>query len=141
MSTAVIDTIESPTVADLLEKLGSVPANRVRLRPPPGQATERDVLQIHAQTKRLCELIDGVLVEKPMGLRRSFLAMYIGHLLWVFVMPRRLGIITGEAGMMRLESGRCACRMSRSFPGRNFRIGEFRQSQFPTCIRISPLRS
>jgi len=106
MSTAVIDTIESPTVADLLEKLGSVPANRVRLRPPPGQATERDVLQIHAQTKRLCELIDGVLVEKPMGLRESFLAMYIGHLLWVFVMPRRLGIITGEAGMMRLESGR-----------------------------------
>jgi Uma2 family endonuclease len=106
MSTAVIDEVDSPTVADLLEKLGNVPANRVRLRPPPGQATERDVLEIHARTKRLCELIDGVLVEKATGLRESFLAMYIGQVLWNFVMPRRLGIITGEAGMMRLESGR-----------------------------------
>jgi Uma2 family endonuclease len=106
MSAAVIDEMEAGTVAELLKRLGDVPAYRVRLHPLPGQATERDVLEIHAKTKRLCELVDGVLVEKTMGLRESFLALYIGRLIGNFIEPRRLGIVAGEAGMMRLESGR-----------------------------------
>jgi Uma2 family endonuclease len=42
-----------------------------------------------------------VLVEKAMGFLESQLAMTLGHLILGFVQPRRLGIVTGEQGMIR----------------------------------------
>ena len=57
------------TMADLLEELGDIPPFRVRLRPPPGDATESDVLALHDKENRLFELVDGVLVEKASGMR------------------------------------------------------------------------
>ena len=47
----------------------------MRLRPPPGTATEKDVLEVEAHEDRLCEVVDGVWVEKAMGWRESILAM------------------------------------------------------------------
>ena len=41
------------TMADLLERLGDIPPNRVRLRPAPGTATEADVVAIEVHEKRL----------------------------------------------------------------------------------------
>jgi Uma2 family endonuclease len=93
------------TLADLLEQLGDIAPERVRLRPPPGTATEQDVLEVHARTGRLCELVDGVLVEKGMGFRESLLACVLITLLSNFVRPRNLGLVTGESGMMRLAAG------------------------------------
>lgn len=55
------------TLKDLLEQLGGIPPSRVLLRPALGQATEADVIAIGRSENRLCELVDGVLVEKPMG--------------------------------------------------------------------------
>lgn len=104
MATALAEDRQGSTVADLLDRLGNVPASRVRLHPPPGQATERDVLDIHARTDRLFELIDGVLVEKAMGYRESFLALRIGRLLDAYVSLHQLGIVTGADGMMRLSA-------------------------------------
>jgi Uma2 family endonuclease len=100
---ATAATIE--TLADLLAQLGGIAPERVRFRPPPGTATEQDVLDVHAREGRLCELVAGVLVEKAMGLRESFLASVLITLLWSFVQPRKLGLVTGEAGTMRLELG------------------------------------
>jgi Uma2 family endonuclease len=100
-STAAIDTL-----ADLLEQLGDIAPERVRFRPPPGTATEEDVLAIrNSPERRLCELVDGVLVEKAMGLRESYLAGILITILWAFVRPRNLGIVTGADGMMRLSPG------------------------------------
>src|SRR5208282_5840627 len=65
------------TVADLLERLGGIPASRVRLVPTPGTATEQDVIDVHDRTNRLCELVDGVLVEKVMGFDESRFAAWI----------------------------------------------------------------
>ena len=48
---------EPVTVADLLEQLGNIPADRVRLRPPPGQATEADVLA--EMTRKTAEYFDS----------------------------------------------------------------------------------
>ena len=48
------------TVADLLQRLGNIPAERVWFRPIPGTATEQDVIDIEARENRLCELVDGV---------------------------------------------------------------------------------
>jgi Uma2 family endonuclease len=95
-----VSTIQ--TLADLLEHLGGVDPGRVRAHPAPGTATERDVLTVQAQTGRLCELVDGVLVEKPTGLRESCLAAALIALLRGFVRPRNLGLVTAPDGMMRL---------------------------------------
>jgi Uma2 family endonuclease len=90
------------TVDDLLHELGDVPASRVRVHPAPGYATVQDVIDVHAREKRLCELVDGTLVEKPMGLKESLIAGALISFLRAFVIPRNLGLVSGESGMMRL---------------------------------------
>jgi len=93
------------TLADLLEQLGDIPPNRVRLRPAPGTATERDVIEVEARENRHCELVDGSLVEKAMGYIESYLAMLLGRVLLDHVDKYKLGIILGEGGMTRLAPG------------------------------------
>jgi len=93
------------TLADLLTRLGRVPLERIRFHPPPGTASERDVLEIASRGERLCELVDGVLVEKAMGYGESILAVFIARMLANFVVPRNLGHVTGEQGMVRLLPG------------------------------------
>lgn len=90
------------TVADLQERLGGIPLERIHLYPWPGLATEKDMLDVLRQTGRLCELVDGVLVEKPMGFYESVLASAISHFLRDYLKGRRLGIVGGEAGMLRI---------------------------------------
>jgi len=93
------------TAVDLVERLGAIPLDRVRTNPPPGSATERDVIEIHDRENRLCELLDGTLLEKTMGSFESYLALYLGHLLTAFVAENRLGIVLGADGMLRLAPG------------------------------------
>ena len=70
-------------------------------------ATEADALEaLDGEPKRLVELIDGKLVEKPMGLRESFLAAWLATCLTNFIVPRRLGLIAGSDGLVRLRPGR-----------------------------------
>jgi Uma2 family endonuclease len=61
-------------VGELLARLGHIPARRICLHPAPGTATEQDLLRKHGRPRKLFELIDGTLVEKPMGSRESHLA-------------------------------------------------------------------
>ncbi len=93
------------TLADLLQRLGGIPLDRVRFQPAPGTATERDVVEVERREKRLCELVDGVLVEKTLGYRESVVAVAIATFLKSFVRPRNLGLVSGEAGMSRLFPG------------------------------------
>ena len=90
------------TIADLLHRLGDVPAHRVRFNPVPGTATVEDLLQ---PENKGCELVDDTLVEKPVGLIESRLAIWLGRLLHEFVQAQNLGIVTGEAGLMELPGG------------------------------------
>ncbi|HSU66811.1 MAG TPA: Uma2 family endonuclease, partial [Tepidisphaeraceae bacterium] len=105
MTVSLAPSPQVRTLADLLERLGGISADRVRYYPLLGTATEADVISIDAHEDRLCELIDGVLVEKPMGLRESLIAMWIVTAINNFVTPRKLGVVSGEAGMMRLLPG------------------------------------
>ncbi len=93
------------TLADLLNQLGDVNPARVRFHPAPGMATEQDVLDVQTREGRLCELVEQTLVEKAMGFRESWLASLLIQALLNFVQPRQLGLVTGEAGMIRLASG------------------------------------
>ena len=66
-------------MADLLRRLGNIPAHRVRLHPPPGTATEKDLIRNNESLFRtaICELVDGTLVEKPVGWEESAIAVLI----------------------------------------------------------------
>ncbi len=99
------DSFGAWTAVDLVERLGAIPLARVRTTPPPGSATERDVIEIHDRENKLCELLDGTLLEKTMGSFESYLALYLGHLLTAFVTENRLGIVLGADGMLRLAPG------------------------------------
>jgi Uma2 family endonuclease len=90
------------TVADLLDRLGDVPLERIRIQPSFGAATVQDVIDIERQEGKLCELVDGVLVEKVMGYTESRLALFLGGLLNAFVIPRNLGLVTGADGTVEL---------------------------------------
>lgn len=74
-STAEALATPIPSFADVVAKLGNVPLNRILSEPPPGSATEEDLIMVaEAVDGRLCELVDGILVEKAMGFREARLA-------------------------------------------------------------------
>jgi Uma2 family endonuclease len=91
-----------PTMADLIDELGGVPPRRILLHPQPGTATEQDVRDLLQSKTRLCELVEGVLVEKAVGYRESLLALALAELLRAFVRQNNLGLVSGEAGLLRL---------------------------------------
>jgi Uma2 family endonuclease len=105
MATVSAPSAMGDTMAELLEQLGDVPAYRVLLRPTPGTATERDVIAIHDRQSRLCELIDGVLVEKAMGIEESAYAVLLGYYLIAYLKRHDLGKVVGADGFMRLFPG------------------------------------
>jgi len=93
------------TVADMLTHLGGVPSERIRMVPPPGMATEEDVLQAKSRFRRICELVDGVLVEKTMGYYESLVAATIIRILGRFVEDHDLGIVLAPDGPLRILPG------------------------------------
>jgi Uma2 family endonuclease len=90
------------TVGDLLARLDGIPPERIRLHPAPGTATEKDVLAILDHEDRRCELIDGVVVEKPMGWFESRIALILGHFIEDYLEKYDVGIAVGEQGMILL---------------------------------------
>ncbi|OWK36253.1 Uma2 family endonuclease [Fimbriiglobus ruber] len=94
------------TIDDLLESLGGISPKRVRLFPSPGTATEEDVVRIHDTEDRLCELIDGTLVEKTMGAKESAVALELMVLIGMFSKQSgNLGLLLGADGTMQLMRG------------------------------------
>jgi Uma2 family endonuclease len=97
--------VKHGNVQELLDRLGNIPPSRIWLDPPPGLATEDDVLEAERTQNRLCELVDGVLVEKGMGYGESVLAGALIEILRRFVKPRKLGVVSAPDGMIRLFAG------------------------------------
>jgi Uma2 family endonuclease len=102
MATITEKTRGSDTMAALLTRLGGVSPSRVLLQPAPGTATEKDVLAIHERERRLCELVDGVLLEKTVGADESIYAAWLSYFLIEFVRSHRLGQVLGADGFIRL---------------------------------------
>ena len=98
--------VDSPgwTVVDLADRFGPIPIDRIVTRPAPGQATEDDAIEL-TEGKRICELVDGVLVEKVIGAYESLVAANLIRLIGCFVASHKLGSVLGEAGMLRLAPG------------------------------------
>ena len=112
MATASVRTrstsqVRPENVAELLRRLGRIPASRVRLEPPPGTATERDLVRYNESKLKtaICELVDGTLVEKAMGWNESEIAAFIIYAIVSFTRPRKLGKVLGADGMQRMVPG------------------------------------
>jgi Uma2 family endonuclease len=102
MSSATLAPTASLTTTDLVARVGDIPLNRICFDPEPGTATEQDLLDLHAKTRRLYELVDGILVEKPMGFPEGYLAAILIQFLGAWVRPRKLGALGAPDSMMRL---------------------------------------
>lgn len=118
------------SLIDLSLRFGPMPAWRIRTNPPPGRATEADVLRIHNEENRLCELVDGILVEKDVGYEESVIAGRLLTALNNFVIPRKLGLVTGEGGMMKIALHWCESRTLRLFRASGCGMKRCRRSQF-----------
>jgi Uma2 family endonuclease len=89
---------------ELLRSLG-VSAKRVRLDPPPGTATVRDVLRIRAREDRLFELVDGTLVEKATSVDAAFVAAVLIKMIGVLSdRLGNLGMVLPPDAFLRLSS-------------------------------------
>lgn len=118
------------TASEVLARFGDIPIARISTNPPPGEATESDVIELHDRHDRLFELIDGTLVEKAMGWKESELAIIIASLLRNFVSANRLGKVFGSDGMFRLEAEQIripdvAFISKQRFAGRTLQPGAF----------------
>jgi Uma2 family endonuclease len=122
------------TVADMLEQLGNVPADRIRLNPAPGTATEKDLLDLLDRKNRICELVDGVLLEKPMGYIESLLAVYILRKLGDFVESHKLGIVLAPDGALRILPGQVRAPDVSFIGWDKFPGGKLPQVQIPAVV-------
>ncbi|WP_029630643.1 Uma2 family endonuclease [Zavarzinella formosa] len=105
MATATLQE-RIPTMADVMAKMGDIPPSRILMRPSPGTATEDDVLRLgKSADKRICELIDGVLVEKPMGMQQALLVIWLGQLLGEWARRFNLGLVFGDRATLRMIAG------------------------------------
>jgi Uma2 family endonuclease len=93
------------TVEDLLHDLGDVPARRVLTQPPPGTATEADLLRLVEVEKILVEMVDGTLVEKLVGWNEGVVGMAIAGPLREFAKTHKLGVVAGADATLRMRGG------------------------------------
>lgn len=106
MATASTLSALPDNLADLVEQLGGIPLHRIRSKPASGTAKEKDVIAtLEAARKRICELVDGVLVEKPMGAREALFAGAIIQHMGAFVEKHNLGSVLPPDGTLRLLPG------------------------------------
>jgi Uma2 family endonuclease len=90
--------------AQWLRALGDVPLDRIIFDPLPGTATEADLLRLVERDKRLCELIDGTLVEKPAGYWEGVIAARLSARLTIYCDEHGLGAVSGADSTMRMPS-------------------------------------
>jgi len=108
VSTAVVPppANDVDTVADLLHQLGDIPPERVLWNPRPGSATEEDLVAlVEGANKRLVELVDGTLVEKPMGYYEGRVGLLIGYFIEQYLEKNDIGICFGDNSPFRYRRG------------------------------------
>ena len=92
------------TAADLQQQLGGIPLDRIRVVPPPGLATDDDAMRIQDREGRICEVIDGVLVEKAMGFYEARIAAALIYFIEAYLRTNDLGIVLGPDGLVRISA-------------------------------------
>lgn len=91
------------TAADWLRALGDIPLERIIFDPWPGTATEADLLHF-VERDKLCELIDGTLVEKPVGWMEAIIAINLAIELGTHAKLTNCGVVSGADSTLRMAS-------------------------------------
>jgi Uma2 family endonuclease len=98
---------QAETLADLLDRLGNIPLERIRFGSTFGSATEEDVIRLlDGGDKHICELIDGILVEKPMGLKESMIATVVIQHINNYLDEDDIGFAFSPDAPIRIRKGR-----------------------------------
>jgi Uma2 family endonuclease len=103
MATASAAKTRFPTFAEVQARIGNVPDDRILVFPAAGTATVQDLLDSSVTGGRVCELVDGILVEKAMGYKADCIGIWIGYLLLNFLAENKLGKVSGAQGGMRFK--------------------------------------
>lgn len=99
-------TAPRQTLADVLHRLGDIPPERVLSVPPLGAATFADLIERNERKDGpTCELIDGTLVEKPMGFFESTLAAILITEFELYLRQNDIGMISAPDGVMKILPG------------------------------------
>lgn len=122
------------TIADLLESLGGISAARVRFQPMPGTATERDVVEIHDRENRLCELVDGILVEKVIGFDESIYGVLLTASFIQYLTTHDLGKVLGADGMMKIFPGLIRIPDAAFISWKSYPKGKGRHGEVPAVV-------
>lgn len=116
----------SHSLQDLVDRIGGVPLHRIGIDPPPGTATEADVIRhVDGDSKRLYELVFGVLVEKPIGFRESTIGSFINAEIALYLRSNEEGVTSGADGPIRMIDGNIRMPEVSYFPWDSFPDGEF----------------
>jgi Uma2 family endonuclease len=87
-----------PTAAEIWIRAGQVPLERILTVPAPGTATLNDAVDSRKRLNVNCELVDGILVAKPMGYFESKVALALAFFLHQYLDANPIGEISGEDG-------------------------------------------
>ena len=91
------------SVADLLHDLGDIPSERVRMDPPLGRVTFDELVTANeTRSRRVCEWVDGTLVEKAMGWFESFIAMNLSGYFFRYLETNPIGLLLGPDAVLRI---------------------------------------
>jgi Uma2 family endonuclease len=132
------------TLADLMDRLGHVPLERVLMDPAPGRATMQDAIRLmDGEPKRLCEWVAKTLVEKPMGSNESRMTADLIYHLKAYLRKHDLGFLTCESGGFQL---RTTMRMPdvafvswRHFPNKKKDLAKYAVLPFPPELAVEVL--
>lgn len=93
------------TFRDVMAELGDIPPDRILLDPPPGTATEEDLLRNNEGDGFLCELVHGTLVEKAMGVEETKLEGWLLRQLFNYLDQHDIGEVMPGTGAIRFAKG------------------------------------
>ena len=132
MATADLPITRTPTLGEVLA--GEIPFARILLHPTPGTATAADVESIRLREGRLCELIDGTLVEKTMGYTEAHLAAMLCYFLIDFMQTHPLGVVVGADGMTRIKPDQVRIPDVAVYLNERFPAGKLPDAAIPALV-------
>ena len=121
------------TFADHLAILGNIPPERVHSHPAPGTATA-DHWESAVDGGAVCELVNGVLVDKAMGWYESLLASCLNRHIGNCSAGQRLGVVAGEQGFITLPGGQIRAPDVAFYLRRKFVGGQLPGGKRPSVV-------
>jgi hypothetical protein len=94
------------TLAEVIDRLGHVPLDRVWAVPYPGSATELDLIAAERWERgKLLELVDGILVEKAVTTAGAVIGAHLVMLLGNHIKDQDAGVLLGATCPFLLRPG------------------------------------